>query len=448
MAAASKQKLATLGLLYQRMLKQKRQRRLRWNYYLLFIKRRLLTLAICCLGLLLATRLKTELARIPRIRSCRRVQRNTGWWKNIVQSYTNNRFKQTFRISRHTFDFILERIRPDLIRKTIVEEPISPECRLAICLYRLGRGDYPYTLAEMTGFGESTIRVVVLEVCNALIKRLWGESIAQYFPTTREQFEEKILDTEQLWQFPCCWGAIDGCHLSINCPPGGQEAQKEYHNFKNFFSVVLMAMVDAKCRFIWASVGCPGNSHDSIILQSTKVWEDITSGNAIPQVSKKMGNSDVFPFLVGDSAFPLSVYLMKPFTDGEPNEVQKYFNYRLSRSRMVVESAFGQLKSRWRVLFKKCESSKETVKSYALACVILHNICIERGETLSPLLDLTVDPATFHQRDRCKIRELLQMRNCTRVKDTSRKAASIRNDIAKFLWTERENALRKQGLQA
>ena len=83
-----------------------------------------------------------------------------------------------------------------------------------------------------------------------------------FFPKTKEQFEEKILDTEQLWQFPCCWGAVDGCHLSINCPPGGQEAQKEYHNFKNFYSVVLMAIVDAKCRFIWANVGCPGNSHD------------------------------------------------------------------------------------------------------------------------------------------------------------------------------------------
>ena len=41
---------------------------------------------------------------------------------------------------------------------------------------------------------------------------------------------------------------------------------KEYRNFKNFYSVVLMGMVDAKYKFIWASCGYPGNSHDSLIM--------------------------------------------------------------------------------------------------------------------------------------------------------------------------------------
>lgn len=79
---------------------------------------------------------------------------------------------------------------------------------------------------------------------------------------------------EQLWQFPYAWAAIDGCQLPLKCPAGGAELRKEYHNFKNFYSIVLMAIVDAKYRFIWA--GFPGNSHDSIIFQSTNLWKDIT----------------------------------------------------------------------------------------------------------------------------------------------------------------------------
>ena len=100
---------------------------------------------------------------VPRpVRSCRRLQRNTGWWENVCNTYSDARFKKTFRVSRDTFNFILNRIAPFLIRQTVTEEPISPALRLAICLYRLGRGDYLYTISEMSGLGvsimESSIR--------------------------------------------------------------------------------------------------------------------------------------------------------------------------------------------------------------------------------------------------------------------------------------------------
>ena len=37
---------------------------------------------------------------------------------------------------------------------------------------------------------------------------------------------------------------MDATYLS-DAPSGGAEAQKEYHNFKNFYSVVAMALVDS-----------------------------------------------------------------------------------------------------------------------------------------------------------------------------------------------------------
>ena len=67
------------------------------------------------------------------------------------------------------------------------------------------------------------------------------------------QTEEEILDAEELWQFPCCWTAIDGCPIVMKYPPVGLKACKEYHNFKNFYSIVLLAMVDSHYRFVWGS---------------------------------------------------------------------------------------------------------------------------------------------------------------------------------------------------
>ena len=68
------------------------------------------------------------------------------------------------------------------------------------------------------------------------------------------------------WQFHYAFAAVDGSHLPIKCPNGGAQAMKQYFNFKGFDSIVLMALVDAEYRFIWASVGAPGNTHDSTLL--------------------------------------------------------------------------------------------------------------------------------------------------------------------------------------
>ena len=115
------------------------------------------------------------ITQLPRCRSCRRLVRNTGWWENVWNNYSEVRFKKTFRISRATFQYILDRIEPILAKQTLTEDPISPDERLAICLYRLGRGDYYYTIAEMVGRGVSTVSSIVEEVSQVLVNHLWND---------------------------------------------------------------------------------------------------------------------------------------------------------------------------------------------------------------------------------------------------------------------------------
>ena len=53
-----------------------------------------------------------------------------------------------------------------------------------------------------------------------------------------------------------------------------------------------------------------------------------------------------------------------------------------SRARMVVEEAFGRLKSRWRCLLKRYNTSLEFVPNTVTACCVdlLHNICQVHNE--------------------------------------------------------------------
>ena len=131
------------------------------------VARRRQVLNVSFLLLLLISSQRTNITTVPR--SCRRLGRNIGWWDTVWNTYSDARFKKTFRISRSTFKFILNRIGPFLARQTVTEEPIPPELRLAICLYRLGRGDYLYTIAEMSGLGVSTVCSIVQEVCQLLV---------------------------------------------------------------------------------------------------------------------------------------------------------------------------------------------------------------------------------------------------------------------------------------
>ena len=86
------------------------------------------------------------------------------WWGKVWGTYAEARFKNTFRVSRTTFVYILNRIKHQLERKTIAEDPIKPDLRLGLRIYRLGIGDYYYTIAEMVGLGVFTGFFIVQEV--------------------------------------------------------------------------------------------------------------------------------------------------------------------------------------------------------------------------------------------------------------------------------------------
>lgn len=78
--------------------------------------------------------------------------------------------------------------------------------------------------------------------------------------------------------------------------------------------------------------------------------------------------------ILGDAAFPLKCYLMKPYPSKFQQPVkEKVFNYRLSRARRVVENAFGILSSRFRIFRKPILLSPETTIKLTKAACALHN---------------------------------------------------------------------------
>ena len=100
-----------------------------------------------------------------------------------------------------------------------------------------------HTTSELVALGKSTVCSIVVEVSSAIIEVLWKETVTNHFPTTKDKYRMCMAHFEQDWQVPLCFGAVVDSHLPIKCPRSGQEAQKDYHNFKTFSSIVLMAIV-------------------------------------------------------------------------------------------------------------------------------------------------------------------------------------------------------------
>lgn len=92
--------------------------------------------------------------------------------------------------------------------------------------------------------------------------------------------------------------------------------------------------------------------------------------------------------------------------NANPTLQQRYYNYWLNQARMVIEGVFGQLKGRWRVLLLRCKCSEENTKKAALACVVLHNVCLEKGDMITREMDLAINPQTGNRCYRPTIREL------------------------------------------
>ena len=143
----------------------------------------------------------------------------------------------------------------------------------------------------------------------------------------------------------------------------------------------MQAVADHRCLFLDICIGWPGRAHDARVLQNSSIYSKGCSGTLFPDWKTTISGVDIPLLLLGDPAYPLLPWLVKPFPQHSyMTSEQKAFNYRLSRARVVVEMAFGRLKGRWRCLLKQNESNVANMPNIIASCVVLHNICELCGE--------------------------------------------------------------------
>ena len=98
----------------------------------------------------------------------------------------------------------------------------------------------------------------------------------------------------------------------------------------------------------------------------TSHWDETNAGKVLPDKNVVVDGGEAPPVILGDGAFPLSSWIMKPHRDAVLTPEKAYFNYRLSRARMIMVGAFDKLKGRSGIWFRKCGTKKATVNIMGL----------------------------------------------------------------------------------
>nr|CAH7767049.1 unnamed protein product [Callosobruchus chinensis] len=110
--------------------------------------------------------------------------------------------------------------------------------------------------------GITTISLIVKSMCHVI----WVAISADVFLS---------LDCDEtIWRgiassfmtrtnFPHCVGAIDGKQVRVVKPV---HSGSLFYNYKNYFSVVLLAVCDSNYKFLYIDVGSFGKESDSTVL--------------------------------------------------------------------------------------------------------------------------------------------------------------------------------------
>jgi len=284
-------------------------------------------------------------------------------------------FRTYMRMTPEVFRELLDRVGPRIRKHQARRPALEAGLKLAITIRFLATGGTYQNM--MFGFrvGANTISLFVPEVCDAIVQEYSPEVLVT--PRNPEEWKRIAQVFETRWNFPHCVGAIDGKHIAIKMPA---KSGSRFFNHKRFFSIVLLAVVDADYRFIWVNIGSEGACSDAGIFNNSSLAPALQNNTLGLPPPDPLPNDDTdMPyFLVGDDAFALRTYMMKPYPQYRLTRSERIFNYRASRARRVSENAFGIMACRFRCLLTTLQTNHINSRRIVKGCVVLHNILRSR----------------------------------------------------------------------
>ena len=174
-------------------------------------------------------------------------------------------------------------------------------------MLRLAHGNSYETIGPALNVGRTT----AIEACQDVVEALYdlrNEYIE--FPTTVAETMRCIETFTDKSRLPNIVGAIDGTHIKIVAP---RDSAVDYFSRNQQHDFIIQAIADSKGLFLDFAAGYPGSIHDARVYRNSSLYLRASNGDIFKEPVERIGITDIQPYLVGDSAYPISPWLMKPY---------------------------------------------------------------------------------------------------------------------------------------
>ncbi|XP_059191015.1 putative nuclease HARBI1 [Centropristis striata] len=198
-------------------------------------------------------------------------------------------------------------MEPNLTRPTKRSHAIPAHLQVLSVLGFLATGTFQREIGDRSGISQPSMSRILPAVLRGIIK-LMPEYIQ--FPYGAQRQTEVMQGLSAVANMPGVIGAID-CTHRIKAPSGDAFA---YINRKNFHSVNVQLICDAKCVLLNVVARWPGGTHDAFILRNCAVGTRLEDG------AVRDG------WLIGDRGYPLTPWLMTPLASPQtPQELSHHY---------------------------------------------------------------------------------------------------------------------------
>ncbi|KAL6737045.1 hypothetical protein Aduo_010720 [Ancylostoma duodenale] len=269
--------------------------------------------------------------------------------------------RSKYRMREEHLHRLCNLVAPLMSQETTPNWSVDIENKVVIALRYLAANAHQMVLADNIGVCQKTVSNAIEEFVTALNH----PSIVGKFLNCRlndvTYCRRKANGFARKGLLPNIIGAIDGSLVPILRPP---HSGWEYYCRKGFCALNVVAVVDARGRFMNINSNFPGSVHDSTVYNMSRIHDAFTEGS-VPNGF----------CLIGDSGFANNNEIVTPFRNPQTRS-QRKFNETHKKMRVIVECVLGDWKERFKILETTIRLEPDKAAQVVMACAVLHNMMI------------------------------------------------------------------------